>query len=244
MRDVVVTGGTRGLGLSIAKRLAGSGYRVVAVARQMNDHFEAALHQANVNVPGSLIFRPFDLGDIEQIPGFVAALSKEFGPWYGLVNNAGLGTSGILTAMNDRQIEHLLRLNIASPIAMTKYMVRSMMVRGPGRIVNISSIVATTGYSGLSVYSATKAALLGFTGSLARELGPLGMTVNCVAPGFVDTDMTGGMDAKQRDQVIRRSALRRLADAEDVAEAVMFLLSDGARNITGVTLTVDAGNTA
>jgi 3-oxoacyl-[acyl-carrier protein] reductase len=119
-----------------------------------------------------------------------------------------------------------------------------MMARGPGRIVTISSIVASTGYSGLSVYSATKAALGGFTRSLARELGPLGMTVNCVAPGFIETDMTNAMDAKQRDRVRRRSALGRLAEAKDVAAAVAFLLSDEARNITGTTLTIDAGNTA
>jgi 3-oxoacyl-[acyl-carrier protein] reductase len=244
VRDVLVTGGTRGLGLAIAKHLASNGYRVVAVARQMNEHFEEESHRANAAVPGSLVFRAFDLADLPQIPTFVANLSKEFGPWYGLINNAGIGTAGVLSSLRDNHIDQLIRLNIASPIAMTKYIVRSMMVRGPGRIVNISSIVATTGYSGLSVYSATKAALGGFTGSLARELGPLGITVNCVAPGFVNTDMTDSMDAKQRDQIIRRSALRRMAEAIDVAEAVAFLLSDGARNITGTTLTVDAGNTA
>jgi 3-oxoacyl-[acyl-carrier protein] reductase len=244
VRDVLVTGGTRGLGLTIATRLARSGYRVVAVARQLNEGFQAEQHQANLGAPGSLVFRPFDLGDVAGIPAFVAALSREFGPWYGLVNNAGLGTSGVLATLPDSQIEHLLRLNVASPIAMTKYIVRSMMARGPGRIVTISSIVASTGYSGLSVYSATKAALGGFTRSLARELGPLGMTVNCVAPGFIETDMTNAMDAKQRDRVRRRSALGRLAEAKDVAAAVAFLLSDEARNITGTTLTIDAGNTA
>ncbi len=244
MPDVVVTGGTKGLGLAIAARLAAAGYRVIAVARSENEAFGKVLRAANDARDGAMVFRAFDLSDIDGIPGFVAAITREFGDWHGLVNNAGLGTSGILATMPDGQIERLLRLNVASPIAMSKYAVRAMMVKGRGRIVNMSSIVAASGYSGLSVYSATKAALTGFTKSLAREVGPIGITVNCVAPGFVDTDMTQDMSDAQRGQVARRSALRRLPEAGDVAAAVEFLLSDNARNITGTTLTVDAGNTA
>jgi 3-oxoacyl-[acyl-carrier protein] reductase len=245
VRNVVVTGGTRGLGIAIARKLAADGYRAIAVARQQNDHFAACVQQAEATAPGSLRFAAFDLNDIAFIPKFVASLSEEFGPLHGLVNNAGLGTSGILATLADPQIERLLRLNVTSPITLTKYAVRAMMVGGAGgRIVNISSVVASTGYSGLSVYAASKAALAGFTRSLAREIGPLGITVNCVAPGFVDTDMTGGMKPAQRAQIIRRSALRRLPDAKDVAAAVAFLVSDAAGNVTGTTVTVDAGNTA
>jgi 3-oxoacyl-[acyl-carrier protein] reductase len=243
VHNVLVTGATKGIGLAIAQRLAANGYRVVAVARQRNDGFDDAQRQANAAAPGCLEFRAFDLTALDAIPAFIAALTSEFGPWHGLVNNAGIGTAGILATLADRQIEQLLRLNVASPIAMTKYMVRAMMTGRSGRIVNISSIVASTGYSGLSVYSATKAALAGFTVSLARELGPLGMTVNCVAPGFIETDMTGGMDAQHMEKIARRAALRRLAEADDVAGAVQYLLSDQARNITGITLTVDAGGT-
>ena len=108
----------------------------------------------------------------------------------------------------------------------------------------LSSIVAATGFSGLSVYAATKAALVGFTRSLAREVGPLGITVNAVAPGFVDTEMTHGLDAGQREKIERRSALRRMASAEDVAGAVDYLVGDRAANVTGTVMTVDAGNTA
>ena len=119
-----------------------------------------------------------------------------------------------------------------------------MMVERAGRIVNISSIVASTGYSGLSAYAATKASLIGFTRSLAREVGPLGITVNAIAPGFVDTQMTQELSGAQREQIIRRSALRRMVDVDDIAGSVEFLLSERARNITGITLTVDAGNIA
>jgi 3-oxoacyl-[acyl-carrier protein] reductase len=118
------------------------------------------------------------------------------------------------------------------------------MTDGGGRIVNIASIVSFTGFSGLSVYSATKASIIGFTRSLARDIGSLGINVNAVAPGFVDTDMTEALDGRKREQIIHRSALRRLAEVEDVANAVEFLLSDKAKNITGTVLTVDAGNTA
>ena len=144
----------------------------------------------------------------------------------------------------EADIDAVIRLNTLAPIVMTKYVVRAMMAGGGGRIVNISSIVSTTGYSGLSVYSASKASMIGFTRSLARELGTLGITVNAVAPGFVDTDMTDDLGERDRDRIVRRSALKRLAEVSDVAEAVAFLLGDGARNVTGTTLTVDAGGTA
>jgi 3-oxoacyl-[acyl-carrier protein] reductase len=146
--------------------------------------------------------------------------------------------------MHNARIEELVRLNTLSPIVLTKYVVRSMMSEGVGRIVNVASIIGFTGYSGLAAYAATKASMLGFTRSLAREVGRLGINVNAVAPGFLDTDMTHGLGGEERQRVIRRSALKRLADVEDVANAVAFLLGDSARNISGTVLTVDAGATA
>jgi 3-oxoacyl-[acyl-carrier protein] reductase len=128
---------------------------------------------------------------------------------------------------------------------LTKYVVRAMMADGyAGRIVNIASIVAATGHTGLAVYGATKASLLGFTRAMAREVGSLGITVNAVAPGYVDTDMTASLVGEDRERVVRRSALKRLVDIGDVARAVEFLLGEGGKNITGTTLTVDAGATA
>jgi 3-oxoacyl-[acyl-carrier protein] reductase len=236
-RNVLVTGGSRGLGLGIGCRLAEAGFRVIAIARKPSDELSAAGR--------SLHFWPCDLGEVEAIPGLVKAIAREFGPIYGLVNNAGIGTSGVLANMRAADIERTVRLNTVSPMMLTKHVMRTMMVAGQGgRIVNISSIVSTTGFSGLSVYAATKASLIGFTKSLAREVGPLGITVNAVAPGFVDTAMTEGLDGGQREQIARRSALKRLAEVDDVANAVGFLMSDAARNITGTVLTVDAGGTA
>lgn len=244
VRTVLVTGGSRGLGLGIARKLVTAGYRVIAVARKPTKEFAAAVAQAKRGQPGSLHFVAFDLGNIDEIPALVRNLRREFGPLFGLVNNAALGLDGALSLTHNSQIEELVRVNTLSPIVLSKYVVRAMMSERAGRIVNVASIIGFTGYSGLSVYAATKASMLGFTRSLAREVGRLGITVNAVAPGFLATDMTHGLAGAQREQVVRRSALRRLAGVDDVADAVEFLLSDKAASISGAVLTVDAGATA
>src|SRR5579864_5785326 len=244
MHNVLVTGGSRGIGLSIARRLAGAGYHVIAVARRESDELRDAIRAVVERGTGGLRFRAFDLSDIDAIPAFVKDLRDEFGAIFGLVNNAGIGTEGLLATMHNSEIEALLRLNILSPVILTKYVARHMMADGAGRIINMSSIIATTGYNGLSVYGATKAAATGFTRSLAREVGKLGITVNAIAPGFIDTELTGSLGDDQRKRIAGRSALRRLPETEDVARMVEYLLGDGGRNITGTVLTIDAGNTA
>jgi 3-oxoacyl-[acyl-carrier protein] reductase len=242
MRNVIVTGGSRGLGLGIAGKLAKEGYRAIAIARNESPELAALMQPAAE--PGCVQFVPFDLADLEGIAGLVRKLRKDYGPIYGLVNNAGTSVEGTLAMMHISQMEQVVRLNTLSPMVMTKSVVRSMMADGGGRIVNIASVVAFTGYSGLAVYSASKASLVGFTRSLAREVGKLGITVNAVAPGFVDTEMTRGMTDEQREQIVRRSALKQLVEVEDVANAVEFLLGHGAKNITCTVITVDAGSTA
>lgn len=239
-RNVVVTGGSRGLGLAIAQALAQAEFRVIAIARSEGP----ALAAARAIRPDNLAFQPWDLGDIASLPALARALRETAGPIYGLVNNAGIGTAGVLATLPEARIEELMRLNVTSPLVLTKYLVRPMMSQRAGRIVNVSSIVATTGFRGLSAYAATKAALLGFTRSLARELGELGITVNAVAPGFVATEMTLDLGEDERARIAARSALKRLAGAEDVANAVAYLMSDKAANVTGTVLTVDAGATA
>ena len=241
MRNVIVTGASRGLGLAITRRLVAEGFRVIAVARRESDALRGEIDAAP---PGALAFAPFDLGKIDALPGFVAALKKQHGPPYGLVNNAGLGTEGLLANMHNSQIEELLRINVTAPIILTKYVVRQMMAGDGGRVVNVSSIIASTGYNGLSAYGASKAALIGFTKSLAREVGRLGITVNAVAPGFIATEMTAALQDDDRARIMARAALRRLAEPANVANAVSYLLADNARNITGTVLTVDAGATA
>jgi len=244
MQNVIVTGGSRGLGLAMAGALAAAGYRVIALARNSTDGLAAASRAAADSGRGAIEFRTCDLSDVGGIAPMVKALRADFGAIYGLINNAGLGTSGILSTMLDRDIQRLIQLNTISPIMLTKYVVRSMMTQREGRIVNIASVVAFTGYSGLAVYSATKASLIGFTRSLAREVGQLGITVNALAPGFIATEMTHELNEAQRGQIARRSALKRMADPLDIARSIEFLLGDGGRNITGTTLTIDAGNTA
>jgi 3-oxoacyl-[acyl-carrier protein] reductase len=243
-RNVLVTGASRGLGLAIARRLTAAGYQVIAVARSKGKPLTEAVAAVERDGCGPLHFVPFDLGKVEAIPDLVKNLRKEFGPLYGLINNAAVGHDGALAMMHNSRIEELVRLNTLSPIVLTKYVVRAMMAEGAGRIVNVASIIGFTGYSGLAAYAATKAAMLGFTKSLAREVGRLGINVNAVAPGFLDTEMTHGLAGEQRERVIRRSALRRLADVDDVANAVEFLLGDQARSISGTVLTIDAGTTA
>ena len=245
MRNVIVTGGSRGIGLGIVRRLAKTGYRVMAVARKESPELREAMNEATSSGTGSIGFAAYDLAETDGMAALVKQLRKELGPIYALVNNAGMSIEGTLALTSATEIEQVVRLNVVSPILLSKSVLRSMMADGTGgRIVNLSSIMAFTGYSGLSVYGATKASMIGFTRSLAREVGRAGVTVNAVAPGFVDTEMTKGLTEDHRERIAKRSALRRLVEVDDVAAAVEYLLGDGARNITGTVITVDAGNTA
>jgi 3-oxoacyl-[acyl-carrier protein] reductase len=241
MLNVIVTGGSRGLGLAMAGIFAAEGYSVIAVARSQSAELSDLITKPG---PGTVAFEPFDFANTSEIAVFVRHLRKTYGSIHGLVNNAGIGTEGILATMPEADIEQLIKINTLAPVLLTKHVVRTMMADGGGRIVNISSIVASSGFKALSVYSATKASLLGFTRSLAREVGPLGITVNAVAPGFIETDLTKGLGDKGTDKIRSRSALKRMANADDVAHAVSYLLSDKAANITGTVITVDAGGTA
>jgi 3-oxoacyl-[acyl-carrier protein] reductase len=243
MRNVIVTGGSRGLGLAMAKELAAGGYRVIAIARTRSTELSAAAESLQGST-GAIEFMACDLSELGQIGNLIRNIRKEFGPLYGLVNNAGLGTSGMLSNMLDKDVQRLIQLNTVSPILLSKYAVRSMMLQREGRIINIASVVAATGYSGLSVYSATKASLIGFTRSLAREVGQFGITVNALSPGFVETEMTHELTEAQREQIARRSALKRMPEPIDVARSAAYLLGESGRNITGTVITIDAGNTA
>lgn len=239
LKNVIVTGVSRGLGLAIARRLNAEGtYRVIGLSRSLTDDYQALQDSSD-----RVHFIPFDVGDIDSIAGVVSNITKTHGKLWGLVNNAGIGSDGVLATMHKTDIDEVLRVNLTGPITFAKYVSRTMLGRRAGRIVNISSIIASTGFHGLSVYAASKAGLEGFTRSLSREVGKMGLTVNCVAPGYMETEMTGGLDVHKMASIRRRAPLG-LPTPDDAAAAVAYLLGpDGAR-VTGTIMTIDGGSTA
>ncbi|HXE26496.1 MAG TPA: SDR family NAD(P)-dependent oxidoreductase [Roseiarcus sp.] len=239
MKTIVVTGVSRGLGLAIAVRLAADGYRIVGMSRTNSEAYQALMSR----LPGQAEFQPLDLSDVESIAGVARETTRRSGPLYGLVNNAGVEHSGVLATMREADIERVVRTNLLGPITLTGRLMRSMLAKGEGRIVCISSIVARRGFHGLSVYSATKAGLEGFARSLSREAGKRGVTVNCVAPGYMETDMTAGLPAGALESVRRRAPLG-LPRPDQVAAAVSYLMTPEACTVTGTVLTVDGGGSA
>jgi len=243
MKTVLLIGATRGLGLAIAEDLVNTkDYLVIGTGRRLSSELQALID--NSDYSERLHFRQLDVVNTSAIHEFIVEVTKQFGPLYALINNAAIGHDGILATMHEKDIDELLTVNLHAPILLSKYASRSMLTRMNGRIIQISSIIAETGFKGLAVYGATKAGLIGLTKSLARELGRGGITVNAVLPGYMETDMTAGLQGDKLDSIKRRSPSGKLADTKDVAAAVRFLLSDDASSITGTTLTVDAGSTA
>lgn len=239
MDIVLVTGGTRGLGLAVSKRLAAAGYHVVVVGRKCSPECEEWL-----GITDNAAFENYDLSDTLGIHEFCQGITKKYGRLYGLVNNAALGLDGVLATMHESDISRVIKVNVEAPILMTKYLLRPMLINRRGRVINISSIIGSTGFKGLAVYGATKAAMNGFTKSLSREVGKAGITVNSVAPGYMATDMTEGLEGEKLESIKRRSPMGELAHVDDVASAVNYLMSTEARMITGTVVTVDAGSTA
>jgi 3-oxoacyl-[acyl-carrier protein] reductase len=230
---VLVTGASRGLGKDIARHLIDAGYITVGISRTPAN-FEAHNYYEYL----------LDLSDLSSIPELVRRVVANHGTPYGLINNSAIGLDGLLATQHNDEIALGIALNLTSPILLTKYVSRQMLSAGQGRIINISSIIAQTGYAGLSVYGATKSGLNGFTKSLSRELGRRNITVNAIQPGFLETQMTIGLGADNLEKIARRAALRRVADTGDVAGLVLFLLAESGKNISGSIFTVDAGSTA
>ena len=234
---VVVTGAGRGLGLAISQLLVSDGYYVVGVGRTESADF-LTLPQESRQFVG------FDLRNVGSIKVLASDIVERLGGApFALVNNSGIGNDGVLATQHEADISEVLTVNLEAPILLTKYFARQMLRKREGRIVNISSIIARTGFNGLAVYGASKAGLEGFTRSFSREVGKAGITVNCVAPGYMRTDMTRGLTGSKLESVERRAPLG-LPEPGDAASAVVYLLSSGATKITGTVLTVDGGSTA
>jgi 3-oxoacyl-[acyl-carrier protein] reductase len=241
-RAVIVTGGSRGLGAGLVAAFLADGDRVATCSRSATPATDAWAKDPDLD--GRFFFQALDLSDRPSTNDFVHNVLEQFGRVDVLVNNAGLAREGVLGLFLDDDVDAVIDLNLKGTIHITRSVVRRMLRQGSGRVINISSIVGLSGYRGLSVYGATKAGLDGFTRALARELGTRGITVNSVAPGYLRTEMSHGLDEEQLDQIVRRTPAGRLGEPEDVAAVVRFLVSDEASFITGHTLVIDGGLTA
>lgn len=236
-RIALVTGASRGIGQAIAKRLANEGYLVIGTAT--SEEGAAAVNDYLQELGGA--GRVLNVQDTEQINQLFDSIEKEFGNVQVLVNNAGITQDGLLMRMDDNAWERVIDVNLTSVFRTSKRAMKGMMKARQGRIINITSVVAAMGNAGQTNYTASKAGIEGFTRSLAREIGSRQITVNCVAPGFIDTDMTKDLDEALIQSMLNTVPLARLGKPEDIAAAVNFLASEEAGYITGTVLDVNGG---
>ncbi len=234
---VLVTGASRGIGAAIADTLAQVGATVIGTAT--GDSGAAAIGErlAQWNGQG----RALNAAEADGIENLIADIEKEFGKLDILVNNAGITRDNLLMRMKEEEWDEIMQVNLKSVFRASKAVLRGMMKQRFGRIINITSVVGAMGNAGQANYAAAKAGLMGFAKSMAREVGSRGITVNCIAPGFIDTDMTRSLPEEVRKTFEAQTALGRFGDAQDIADAVLFLASDQAKYITGQTLHVNGG---
>jgi 3-oxoacyl-[acyl-carrier protein] reductase len=234
---VLLSGGTRGLGLALAAFCLDHGLRVSTFARSASDE----VLDLAARYRDRLLFRPVDATNRTEMRRFVHDAVAAFGPLHALVNNAAIGQDHLLAHLPEERISTLLATNVEAPILLTRLVVKQMLLAGQGgRIINISSICASRGFSGLTVYAATKGALEAFTRSLAQEVGPRGILVNAIAPGFFSSEMSAALDERQVDIIRRRTATGRLIDVGDVLSVFRLLLLEDC-NLTGQVIHVDGG---
>lgn len=233
----LVTGATRGIGRGIAERLAREGVKVIGTATSDSGAAQISDYLAASGGTG----RVLDVRDPAAVDALVASIGKEFGPIGILVNNAGVTRDTLLLRMKDADWADVIETDLSSVFRLSRAVVPGMMKARSGRIISIGSVVGTMGNGGQTNYAAAKAGLIGFSKSLAREIGSRGVTVNVVAPGFIDTDMTKGLKDEQRAALIEQVAIKRLGAVDDIAAAVAFLASSDAAYVTGETLHVNGG---
>jgi 3-oxoacyl-[acyl-carrier protein] reductase len=236
---VVVSGGARGLGLGLVKHFISAGHKVACFSRRSTDDVRMLADSH----PDSFYFEELDLTDELACKRFATVVAQRFGPVSVLVNNAGVALEGVMALFGDSDVDTVVDLNVKGTMRLTRHISRLMLAAGFGRIINISSIVGLSGYRGLSVYGASKAALDGYTRALARELGAKNITVNSIAPGFLRTEMSGTLDQQQLRQIERRTPLGRLGSVEDLVGPIDLLISPGGSFITGHVLVIDGGLT-
>jgi len=235
----LVTGASRGIGAAIAMELGRQGALVVGTATSQAGADAIGQQLAAAGVKGTGI--PLNVNDSLQVESGIAAIQKQSGDIAILVNNAGVTRDNLLVRMKDEEWDEIMSTDLKSVYRLSKLVLRSMMKARYGRIINITSVVGVTGNAGQTNYAAAKAGIIGFSKSLAREVGSRNITVNCIAPGFIDTDMTRALSEQQRQGLVGHIPLGRLGRAEDVAAAAAFLASPGADYITGCTLHVNGG---
>jgi len=235
----LVTGASRGIGQAIALGLGAQGATVIGTATSDSgaEAISERLAAADIKGKGMVL----NVTDPDSINALLKAIKAEFGAPGILVNNAGITRDNLLMRMKDEEWDEIINTNLTSIFRLSKAVLRDMMKARKGRIINISSVVGATGNPGQTNYSAAKAGLIGFTKSMAREVGSRGITVNAVAPGFIDTDMTKELPEAQRQALLSSIPLGRLGDPEEIAHAVAFLASSGAGYITGETIHVNGG---
>ena len=233
----LVTGASRGIGAAIADTLAQAGATVIGTATSDSGAAAIGEHLAQWNGQG----RALNAAEADGIENLIADIEKEFGKLDILVNNAGITRDNLLMRMKEEEWDEIMQVNLKSVFRASKAVLRGMMKQRSGRIINITSVVGAMGNAGQANYAAAKAGLMGFAKSMAREVGSRGITVNCIAPGFIDTDMTRALPEEVRKTFEAQTALGRFGDAQDIADAVLFLASDQAKYITGQTLHVNGG---
>ncbi len=237
---IFISGGSRGLGEAIVKSFLEKGDTVATFSRNMTPFVESIMDSEHQE---RFYWQALDGRNHEAISDYMKQLYKRLGRLDVLINNAAMGNDGILALMNTDAISQLLSLNLEAVIRLTQTCIKLMLRNNNGVIINISSVNAVRGHSGVSVYTATKAGLDGLTRSLAKELAPRHIRINSVAPGYLETDMTQNLSEEQRKRIIRRTPLQRLGKVEDIVAAIDFLISPSASFITGQTLVVDGGLT-